>query len=188
MSRAENDVTELLLAWSAGDVAARDQLMEVVQEQLHLRAVGQLAREDQPHTLQPTALVNEVYLKLVDRRRVRWQNRAHFFGFAAQTMRRILVDHARTKKAHKRGSGEPEISLDEVGEIGESRSIDVVALDDALRALETRSPRQARIVELRYFGGLTIEETAEVVSVSPSLISQEWTLARAWLYRELRGD
>jgi RNA polymerase sigma factor (TIGR02999 family) len=188
MKRPETDVTELLLAWSDGDIAARDRLMGVVNDQLRLRARGQLAREGQSHTLQPTALVNEVYLKLVDCRRVRWQNRAHFFGYASQTMRRILVDHARTKNAQKRGHGVPKISIDEVGEVGVARAVDLVALDDALVTLALRSVRQARIVELRYFGGLTIEETAEVVGISASLVSREWTLARAWLYRELRGE
>lgn len=187
MKQPETDVTALLLAWSDGDFAARDQLMGVVNDQLRMQARGQLAREGKSHTLQPTALVNEVYLKLVDCRRVRWENRAHFFGFAAQTMRRILVDHARIKNAQKRGHGLPKISIDEMGEVGASRSVDLVALDDALEALALRNARQARIVELRFFGGLTIEETAEVVGVSPSLVSRDWTLARAWLYRELRG-
>lgn len=181
------DVTELLLAWSDGDLAARDALMGVVNSHLRLQARGQLAREGSAHTLQPTALVNEVYLRLVDRRRVQWKNRAHFFGFAAQTMRHILVDHARAKQAQKRGSGNQRLSLDDVGDLGEERDIDLVALDDALVALAMRSPRQARVVELRFFGGLSIEETAEVLSISASLVSREWTLARAWLFRELRG-
>lgn len=182
------DVTELLLAWSDGNLDARDELMGVVNRHLRLQARGQLAREGGEHTLQPTALVNEVYLRLVDRRRVQWKNRAHFFGFAAQTMRHILVDHARAKQAQKRGSGNQKLSLDDVGDVGEERDVDLVALDDALEALALRSPRQARVVELRFFGGLSIEEAAEVLGISPSLVSREWTLARAWLYRELRGE
>lgn len=188
MSQRQQDVTALLLAWSDGDVAARDELMAAVNSHLRLQARGQLRRESASHTLQPTALVNEVYLRLVDCRRVQWKNRAHFFGFAAQTMRRILVDHARSKNARKRGSGVTRIALEDAGEIGGERDVDLVALDDALEALATRSPRQSRVVELRYFGGLSIDETAEVVGISPSLVSREWRLARAWLFRELRGD
>ena len=184
----KQDVTELLLAWSDGNNDARDELMGVVNSHLRLQARGQLAREGNVHTLQPTALVNEVYLRLVDRRRVQWKNRAHFFGFAAQTMRRILVDHARAKNAKKRGSGGPRMSLEDAGDVGEERDVDLVALDDALESLALRSARQARVVELRFFGGLSIEETAEVLSISASLVSREWTMARAWLYRELRGE
>lgn len=188
---APHDVTDLLLSWSDGDESARDQLIAAVHDQLRIQARGQLAGERRrgqrrPHTLQPTALVHEVYLRLVDRERVRWRNRAHFFGFAAQTMRRILVDHSRIKKAQKRGGGEVPLALDDVGDLAEAQTVDVLALDDLLKTLAERSPRQAKVVELRFFGGLTLDETAEVLGVSPSLVSSDWALARAWLYRELR--
>ena len=182
------DLTQLLLDWSDGDESARDRLMPLVNDELRRRARAYLARERPSHTLQPTALVNEVYLKLVDRRRVAWKNRAHFFGFTAQTMRRILVDHARTKQAAKRGAGAPRISLDEVAEVADQSGVDVVALDGALDALAELSPRQAQIVELRFFAGLSLKETAEVLGVSSSLVSSDWSLAKAWLYRELRGE
>ncbi len=182
------DLTELLLAWGEGDSGARDQLMAEVNGQLRVQARGQLARERSGHTLQPTALVNEVYLRLVDRDRVQWRNRAHFFGFAAQTMRRILVDHARIRNAQKRGAGWVVVALEDVGEIAQKSTVDLLALDDLLAVLAARSRRQAKIVELRFFGGLTLEETAAVLGISASLVSSDWTLARTWLYRELRGE
>ncbi|MEM1178450.1 MAG: sigma-70 family RNA polymerase sigma factor [Acidobacteriota bacterium] len=185
--RPPADVTDLLLAWGEGDAAARDRLMGVVHGHLRDQARGQLARERSGHTLQPTALVNEVYLRLVDRRRVQWRNRAHFFGFAAQTMRRILVDHARGKNAQKRGDGVIPVALEDLGDVAAAGGVDLIALDDLLEELARRSPRQARIVELRYFGGLTIGETAEILEISESLVSADWALARSWLYRELRG-
>ena len=148
-------------------------------------AQSYLRRERQDHTLQATALVNEAYLKLVDQRQVKWQNRAHFFGIAAQVMRRILVDHGRKKKAEKRGSGERPVVLDGARDVAARESVDVVALDDALSALANLDGRQAKIVELKFFGGLSIEEVAEVVGVSPATVKREWAAARAWLRREL---
>lgn len=179
------DITTLLKAWSAGDQAALDDLMPALYSEIRKLAASYLRRERPDHTLQPTALVNEAYLKLIDQRVVEWQNRAHFFGVAAQIMRRILVDHARAQKADKRGSGNRPLVLDEALEVAGGRSMDFVALDDALKTLAELDPRQAQIVELRYFGGLSIEETAEVTKLSPATIKREWASARAWLRREL---
>ena len=144
-------------------------------------------RQERPgHTLQTTALVDEAYLRLVDQRRVHWQNRAHFFGVAAQLMRRILIDYARKQRYAKRGGGAMKVSLDEGAVLSEERAADLVALDDALASLASIDPQQSRIVELRFFGGLTIEETAEVLKLSPDMVKREWSIARAWLYREIR--
>ncbi len=177
-------VTDLLVAWSQGDAAARDDLVAAVYAELRRRAGGYLRRESPGHMLQPTALVNEVYLRLVDLERVEWRSRAQFFGLAAQLMRRILVDHARERRALKRAGGVVPVTFSEdIAPVEEA--VDVTALDDALEALARLDPRQGRIVELRYFGGLSIEETAEVVGVSPATVKREWTLARAWLHREL---
>jgi RNA polymerase sigma factor (TIGR02999 family) len=178
-------VTQLLLAWSRGDHGARDQLVGFVYEELRKRAAGRLRREPTGHLLQPTALVNEVYLRLVDQKSVEWQNRAQFFGLAAQLMRRILIDHARERLAQKRGGGALAVTLSEQTAPAAGRPVDLVALDDALLSLSKLDPRQGRIVELRYFGGLSIEETAEVLAISPATVKREWTLARAWLHREL---
>jgi len=175
----------LLKAWSGGDRRALDDLLPVVYTEVRKLARSYLRRERPDHTLQATALVNEAYMRLVDQRDVRWQNRAHFFGIAAQIMRRILVDHARMHQAEKRGSGESRIVFDEALEVAAERSLDLVALDDALTALADLDPRQAKIVELRFFGGLSIEETAEVVQLSPATVKREWAVARAWFRREL---
>jgi RNA polymerase sigma factor (TIGR02999 family) len=177
-------VTELLLAWGQGDPAALDQLIPSVYDELHRLAQHYMRREAPGHTLQTTALVNEAYLRLVDQN-VSWRNRAHFIGVAAQLMRRILVDHARAHRYAKRGGGQFQVTLDAVAEMAEGRSPDLVALDDALMSLAALNPQQARIVELRYFGGLTIEETAEVLGVSDTTVEREWRVARAWLRREL---
>jgi RNA polymerase sigma factor (TIGR02999 family) len=177
-------VTALLLAWSAGDLAARDRVVALVYDELRRRAGAYLRRERPGHLLEPTALVNEVYLRLVDQENVEWQNRAQFFGLAAQLMRRILVDHSREQGALKRGGGALPVTFSE--EITPARdSLDLAALDDALTALARLDPRQGEIVELRYFGGLSIEETAQVLSISPATVKREWSLARAWLHREL---
>ena len=179
------DVTQLLKAWGGGDQQALNELMPAVYAEIRKLAGSYLRRERPDHTLQATALVNEAYLRLVDQRSVQWQNRAHFFGIAAQIMRRILVDHARMQKAEKRGSGQTPLVLDEALEIAADRQLDFVALDDALKTLAELDPRQAQIVELRFFGGLSIEETAEVAQLSPATIKREWAGARAWLRREL---
>jgi len=180
-----HDVTRLLKAWSDGDQAALSELMPTVYAEIRKLARSYLRRERSDHTLQATALVHEAYMRLVDQRAVKWQNRAHFFGIAAQIMRRILVDHARMQKADKRGSGESPIVLDESLDVAAGNRLDFVALDDALKALAELDPRQARIVELRFFGGLSIEETAEVTQLSPATIKREWAAARTWLRREL---
>lgn len=185
MSKPDADVTALLSEWgSKNDV--EDLLFPLVYNELRKIARAHLRRERADHTLQPTALVNEAYLRLVDQERVQWQGRAHFFGIASQMMRRILVDHARRKNAARRGAGAHKVTLDEAMLAGERRSVDLVALDDALQRLAELDPGQGRLVELRFFGGLTIEETAEVMEVSPATIKREWFTARAWLFRELQ--
>ena len=176
-------VTDLLLAWSGGDERARDELVGAVYAELRRRAGAYLRHERPGHTLQPTALVHEVYLRLVDQKSVRWESRSQFFGLAAQLMRRILVDHARARSAGKRGGGLMPVTFDE--EVAGRAGVDVAALDDALLALAALDARQGRVVELRYFGGLSIEETAEVLGLSAATVKREWTMARAWLHREL---
>jgi RNA polymerase sigma factor (TIGR02999 family) len=187
MNARPGDVTRLLLAWSGGDVSARDELMSVVYDQLRQVAERSLRSERAGHTLQATALVNEVYVRLVDRRQVRWEHRAHFFAVAAHLMRRILVDHARRPRAAKRGGGAATVTLDESVILAPEADTDVIALDGALERLAAIDTRQARVVDLKFFGGLTIEEIGEVLNVSPATVKNEWSLARAWLYRELHG-
>ncbi len=186
MPRTANEVTNLLDAWSGGDVEALDALMPLVIDELRRVASNYLMHEVPGHTLQPTALVNEVYLRLAGRRTVSWRNRAQFFAVAAEIMRRILVDHARRRRTVKHGDGVLRISLDEAERLPETVEIDLVALDDALKALEIIDERQSRIVELRYFTGLTIEETGAVLEISPMTVKREWRTARLWLYNELR--
>ena len=179
------DVTRLLIASSAGDRAAMDQLMPLVYDELRRLAQSYLRSERPGHTLQGTALVHEAYLRLIDQKNVQWRNRAHFFGIASQMIRRILVDHARGRNADKRGAGAPRLSLDEaLGVPGESE-VDLIGLDDALDGLAKIDPEQSRIVELRFFGGLSIEETAVVIGVSTATVNREWAAARAWLFREM---
>ena len=180
------DVTALLGDWSRGNRTALNQLLPLVYAELHRVAARQLRKERADHTLQPTALVHEVYIRLVDQRQVDWQNRAHFFGVAAQVMRRILVDHARRHGASKRGEGVRCVSIDEAKDVAAaSNDIPIVALDYALDRLEKVDSELAKIVELRAFGGLTIEEAAHVLSVSPSTAKRDWRTAKAWLNREL---
>jgi len=182
------DVTQLLLAWSGGDRVAGDELLSAVYAELHRQAARAMRRESSDHTLQATALVHEAYLRLVDQRRVEWRNRAQFYGVAAQVMRRILVDHARGRDAEKRGGGVSAVSLgdaDAIAEQSSSEAVDVLALHDALERLAALDPDQAKVVELRYFGGLSIEETAETLGISPATVKREWSVARAWLKREL---
>lgn len=180
-----SEVTQLLHDWSAGKQEARDQLLGLVYEPLRAIAGRHLHRERAGHTLQPTALVNELYLKLVDQRRVAWNDRAHFFAVAAQVMRRILVDHARRRNSEKRGGDVVAVTIGAAVDLAAMENLDVVALDLALENLEKIFPQQARIVELRFYAGLTIDETATVMGISPATISREWTMARAWLRREL---
>ena len=180
-----HEVTELLIEWSNGDKAALDKLMPLIHEELRRLAHHYMSHERPGHTLQTTALVNEAYLRLVNRKGVHWQNRAHFFAIAATLMRSILVDHARSHAYAKRGGGAHNITLDEAMIVSQERAAEVVALDDVLKQLADFDPQQSRIVELRFFGGLTIDETAEVLGLSPATIKREWSTARAWLYREL---
>ncbi len=185
MTASLKDVTQLLVHWGKGDGQALDRLMPLVYDELHRMASRYLRRERQGHTLQATALINEAYLRIVDQNRVNWQNRAHFFGVAAQMMRRILVDHARSHLYAKRGGGAQKLTLDEAIATPQERDLDLVALDDALTALTEIDPQQSRIIELRFFGGLTIEETAEVLSISPATVKRDWNMAKAWLYGEI---
>jgi RNA polymerase sigma factor (TIGR02999 family) len=179
-------VTQLLLDWGAGDEAALEKLMPLVYSELRRLAGNYLRRERQGHTLQPTALVNEAYLKLVDQRNARWQNRAQFYGVAAQLMRRILVDHARQHQAAKRGgSNQQRLSITSAGQLAREPELDLLALHEALEELARIDLQQSRIVELRYFGGLSIEETAEVLGIGHATVERDWKMARAWLRRKL---
>ena len=178
-------VTQLLWEWRAGNQGALEALMPLVYRELKKLAAGYLRRERADHTLQSAALVNEAYLKLVDQTQTNWQNKAHFFGIAAQMMRRILMDHARGHKASKRGAGVPALALDEAVVQAQGRSIDLLGLDAALEKLEKVDPQQRKIVELRFFGGLSIEDSANVLGISPATVKRQWAVARAWLYREV---
>jgi RNA polymerase sigma-70 factor, ECF subfamily len=181
-----NEVTQLLRAWSDGQEEALEKLIPLVYDELHRLARHYMSRERSGHILQTSALVNEAYLRLVDARSVNWQNRAHFYAISAGLMRRILVDFARAHQSHKRGEGARPVSLDEGLTVSEER-LDLAALDDALKALAAFDPRKCRVVELRFFGGLSIEEVAEVLKVSPETIKRDWKLAKVWLLREMGG-
>src|SRR6267143_6203437 len=187
MTPVPENVTELLVAWGNGDAAARDQLMPLVYRELHRLAHHYMNRERPGHTLQTSALVNEAFVRLIDQKEVHWQNRAHFFGIAAQLMRRILVDYARSRHYAKRGGDARQVSFDEAVIVSPERATEVVALDDALKRLAVIDERKSQIVEFRFFGGLSIEETAEVLKVSPGTIMRDWTLAKAWLRKEMMG-
>ena len=180
-----NEITEQLIAWSNGDAAALDKLIPAVYQELRRMADQYLRREDLSHSLQPTALVHEAYLRLIDQTKVEWQNRAHFFGVAAQMMRRILIDHAKTKHRLKRGGTAIKVSLDENVNISQERAAELIALDDALQELAQMDERKSRIVELRYFGGLSVDETAQVLGISDKTVMRDWNLAKAWLYQQL---
>ncbi|PYS56944.1 MAG: RNA polymerase subunit sigma-70 [Acidobacteria bacterium] len=188
MTQDSHEVTQLLIQWSNGDKAALDKLMPLIYSELRQLARHYMSRERPGHTLQTTALVNEAYMRLVNRKGVHWQNRAHFFAIAAQLMRSILVDHARSHTYAKRGGGAHKIALDDAMAVSQQRAADVVALDDALKRLAEIDPQQSRIVEMKFFGGLTIEETAEVLGLSPATIKREWSTAKAWLYHELNRN
>ncbi|HEX7317646.1 MAG TPA: sigma-70 family RNA polymerase sigma factor [Pyrinomonadaceae bacterium] len=183
-----SEVTRLLADWNSGDESALDRLMPLVYAELRRLARLHLRHERPGHTIQPTALINEAYLRLVDLKDVHWQNRAHFFGIAAQAMRRVLVDHARARLAHKRGGGALQVSLAEVAAVAEAPTADLLALDEALEELAKVDPRKARVVELRFFGGLSVEETAEVLKVSAATVIHDWRMAKAWLYREVKHE
>jgi RNA polymerase sigma factor (TIGR02999 family) len=185
MTSSRAEVTQLLQEWCVGRQDALEELLPAIYGELRQLAASYLRRERRDHTLQATALVHEAFVKLVDQREVRWQNRAHFFGIAAQAMRRILVDHARAHAASKRGAGERPLSLDEALVVAPASDIDFLVLDEALTRLAALDPQQSKVVELRFFGGLTIDETAEVLHISPATVGREWTLAKAWLYAEL---
>jgi RNA polymerase sigma factor (TIGR02999 family) len=188
MTNSSHEVTQLLQAWSDGNAEALDQLTPLVYEELHRLARHYMRGERPDHSLQITELLNEAFVRLVDWKNVHWKNRAHFFGVAAQMMRRILVDFARARNYAKRGGGTVRVSLSEAADVSAERGEDFVALDDALKSLTAIDARKGRIVELRFFGGLSVEETAEVMKISPSTVMRDWSLAQAWLYRELRGE
>ncbi len=183
-----HEVTQLLVAWSNGDQAALEKLMPLIYDELHRLAHRYMAQERPEHTLQTSALVDEAYVRLVDQRDVHWQNRAQFFGIAATSMRRILVSYARSRNRAKRGGGALQVSLDEAALLSDERAAGMVALDEALERLAAVDPRKSQVVELRYFGGLSINETAEVLKVSPGTVMRDWTLAKAWLRREITGQ
>lgn len=180
------DLTGLLLSWSRGDSQAREALLPLVYGELRGIAGRYMRQERSDHTLQPTALIHEAYLRLVDQKRVDWQNRAHFFGVAANVMRRILVDHARRRGRVKRGGAERTVSLEELSDVADQRTPDLLALDAALTHLAARDPRKASIVELHFFGGLTVAETAEVLGCSTATVTRHWRTAKVWIFRQLR--
>jgi RNA polymerase sigma factor (TIGR02999 family) len=186
MPLTQKEVTDLLIQWSEGDAEALERLMPLVFEELRHLARFHFQRETDGHTLQPTALVNEVYMRLVDQRRVQWDNRRQFFAFAATLMRRILVDHAKGRRAVKRGGDVRKVPLDEALGVSDAPDVDLVALDEALSRLAAIDPRQARIVELRHFAGLGNEEIAEVLDISPTTVKREWKTARLWLYQTMQ--
>jgi RNA polymerase sigma-70 factor, ECF subfamily len=179
-----DEVRELLRAWSRGDTSALERLTPIVYDELHRLARRYMRGERPGHSLQTTALVNEAYMRLVDYTRMQWQDRAHFFAVSAQVMRRILVEHARRHNL-KRGGGVAHVSLEEAALVGGTRPADLVALDDAMNALAQFDPRKAQVVEMRFFGGLNVEETADVLKISPTTVMRDWSMARTWLYREL---
>ena len=186
-ARPRSDATDLLLAWSSGDTSALEKLMPLVYQELRGMALRYMRQERPDHTLQATALVNEAYLRLVDVNRIQWQNRSHFLAVAAQTMRRILVEFARQRHRQKRGGEVVHVTLDDAPDVVQDQRVDLVALNDALAALATFDPRMSQVVELRFFGGLTVEETADVLQVSPETVMRDWKTAKVWLLRELNA-
>jgi RNA polymerase sigma factor (TIGR02999 family) len=183
---ADVQPTELLRAWSQGDESAREKLIPLLYAELHRLARRYMRQERPDHTLQATALVNEAYLRLIDVNRVEWRNRTHFLALAAEMMRRILIESARSRHRQKRGGGAVRVSLDEIGELPEAQESNLVALSDALSELARFDARMSQVVELRFFGGLSVEETADVLNVSPETVTRDWKTAKAWLVRELR--
>ena len=182
------DITQLLKDWSGGDQEALEQLVPLIYDELRRAARRYMRRESADHTLQTTALVNEAYLRLVDQKHVRWEGRAHFFALAAQVMRNILVDYARRRRYQKRGGGARRVSLEEAAAFSREPGAEIIALDEALKLLADIDPRRSRVVELRFFGGLDLKETAAVLDVSPATALRDWNLAKAWLYRELSRE
>jgi RNA polymerase sigma-70 factor (ECF subfamily) len=185
MESSPKSITQLLIEWRSGDQAALDALVPLVHRELRKLAKHYLRGERDGHTLQTSALVNEAYLRLVDHKNINWQNRAHFFGEAAQAMRRVLVDYARKRKTEKRGGEAVQVSLGDAMNVAQEKAVELIALDEALKDLEKMDARKSRIVELRYFGGLSVEETAEVLSVAPITVMREWNAAKAWLMRAI---
>ena len=188
MDDSSVNITEMLIEWNEGKAEALENLMPLVESELRRIARRQMSRENPNHTLQTTALVNEAYLKLFDQRCVNWQNRLHFYALASQIMRRILLNHARDRAVQKRGGGAEKVSLEDAGFLSAEKSRELIALDEALKNLAKIDALKSRIVELRYFGGLSIQETAEVLKISPASVSKHWQLARAWLRREIMGE
>jgi RNA polymerase sigma factor (TIGR02999 family) len=187
-SSSRQDVTQLLVEWRGGDAGALERLYPLIQPELHQLAHHYMRRERAGHTLQTTAILNEAYLRLVDNPTPRWQDRTHFVAAASRLMRRIMVDHARERRSLKRGGGALKVTLDEAALVSEARSDELLALDEALEGLAAQDARKSQIVELRYFGGLTVEETAEFLELSPRTVEREWTMAKAWLFRALDGS
>jgi RNA polymerase sigma-70 factor (ECF subfamily) len=187
VSSPAQQVTQLLRQWQEGSAEALEALMPLVYKELKRLATSYLRRERPDHTLQSAALVNEAYLRLIDQNQTRWQNKAHFYGIAAQMMRRILADHARGHNAAKRGGGMPELELDKAVAQTEARNVDLIGLEEALQKLEKLDPQQGRIVELRFFSGLSIEDTANILAISPATVKRDWAAARAWLFREMNA-
>ena len=187
MPQLPPNVTQLLIGWGKGDKEALDELLPIVYDELRRQAARYLRRERAGHTLQTTALIHEAYLRLVDQKNVKWQNRAHFFGIAAQLMRRISVDHARTKKRAKRGGSDVWVSLNEATTVVKTQDLDVLEIDEALTRLTEIDKQQGKIVELRFFSGMTVDETAEVLGISTATVKRDWSMARAWLHREISG-
>ena len=188
LSASSHDVTQLLKAWSAGDEAALDKMVPLVYRELHRAARRYMAGERSEHTLQTTALINEAYLRLVDFQHISWRNRAQFFGICAQLMRRILVDFARARGSQKRGGDGSHLPLDETLIVSSEPRADLIALDDALKNLAAFDERKSRVIELRFFGGLSVQETAEVLRVSPETVKRDWRLAKVWLLRQFRNQ
>ena len=185
---SDADITALLVDWSNGDRSALEKLLPLVERELHRLAHSYMRREERDHTLQTTALINETYLRLVDQRKVQWQNRAHFFGIAAQIMRRILLNYARDQHRLKRGGGAIHVSLSKAEVMSAEKDREIISLNDALIKLEELDERKSRVVELRYFGGLSVDEVAEVLGVAPITVMRDWQFAKAWLARELQND
>lgn len=188
MMSSPAEITQLLVCWGNGDRAALERLMPLVERELHRLAHHYMRREHEGHTLQTTALINETFLRLVDQTRVKWQNRAHFYAISAQIMRRVLLNYARDRKREKRGGGAYKVSLSEVNLVSEQDSVELIALDEALERLAVVDERKSKVVELRYFGGLSVNETAEVLKVSPVTVARDWDMAKAWLAREIRHE
>ena len=186
MSSSDGQVTLLLKAMNRGDKSAADQLLPLVYTELHRLAKGYMSRERRDHTLQPTALINQAYLRIAQQENVEWQNHSHFIGFAANVMRRVLVDHARERNAAMRGGKQVRVDLDEGIAVSKERSAEILLLEDALTRLEQLNPRQAKVVEMRYFGGLSVEEVASVLGIAPRSVKRDWALARMWLFEEIQ--